>query len=118
MGIFNRKPANCTICNKQISHKNKAKKGWGVKSPLCSDCYIDQMQQAYDASIRKKCVICGTLLKLQNYGNRDGNGIWMGCFVKNALTKRNQILTKRKIFAVFVVTNLVCSGIIQKISGR
>ena len=25
MGIFSRKPAYCTICNKQISHKNKAK---------------------------------------------------------------------------------------------
>ena len=29
MGIFSRKPAYCTICNKQISHKNKAKKEWG-----------------------------------------------------------------------------------------
>ena len=44
MGIFSRKPAQCTICNKQISHKNKAKREWGVKSPLCSDCYLDKMQ--------------------------------------------------------------------------
>ena len=64
MGIFSRKPAYCTICNKQISHKNKAKKEWGVKSPLCSDCYLDQMRQAYDASIRKKCVNCEIAAKV------------------------------------------------------
>ena len=51
MGIFSRKPANCTICNKQITHKNKAKREWGVKSPLCSDCYLDKMKESYDASI-------------------------------------------------------------------
>jgi len=89
MGIFSRKPAYCTICNKQISHKNKAKKEWGVKSPLCSDCYLDQMRQAYDASIRKKCVNCESLLKLQIYGNPDGNGTWKVYFVRNALMKRS-----------------------------
>jgi len=59
MGIFSRKPAYCTICNKQISHKNKAKKEWGVKSPLCSDCYLDQMRQAYETKFLYKCVNCG-----------------------------------------------------------
>ena len=39
MGIFSRKPAYCTVCNKQIIHKNKAKREWDVKSPLCSDCW-------------------------------------------------------------------------------
>ena len=59
MGFFTRKPAHCTICNKQIIHKNKAKREWDVKSPLCSDCYLNKMQECYDASILKKFVICG-----------------------------------------------------------
>ena len=29
MGLFSRKPAYCTICNKQVIHKNKAKREWG-----------------------------------------------------------------------------------------
>ena len=64
LGIFSRKPAQCTICNKQISHKNKAKREWGVKSPLCSDCYLDKMQESYDATIIKKCISCGVKSKV------------------------------------------------------
>ena len=57
MGIFSRKPAYCTICNKLAVHKNKAKREWGVKSPLCSDCYLDKMQDSYDGSIVKNVLI-------------------------------------------------------------
>ena len=64
MGIFSRKPSYCTICNKQIVHKNKAKREWGVKSPLCSDCYLNKMQESYDASIIKKCISCGVKNKV------------------------------------------------------
>ncbi len=61
MGLFSRKPAYCTICNKQITaHKYKAKREWyGVKSPLCSDCHLDKMQEHYDATLIKKCMTCG-----------------------------------------------------------
>ena len=59
MGIFSRKPAYCTVCNKQIIHKNKAKREWDVKSPLCSDCWQDKMQEFYDASIIKNVSIVG-----------------------------------------------------------
>ena len=58
MGLFGRKRANCTICNKEITHKHKAKREWYVKSPLCSDCYLDKMQQSYDATITQLCVVC------------------------------------------------------------
>ena len=58
MGLFGRKRAICTICNKEIIHKHKAKREWYVKSPLCGDCYLDQMQQSFDASISQSCVIC------------------------------------------------------------
>ena len=58
MGLFGRKRANCTICNKEITHKHKAKREWYVKSPLCGDCYLDKMKQSYDATITQSCVIC------------------------------------------------------------
>ena len=45
MGLFGRKRANCTICDKEITHKHKAKREWYVKSPLCSDCYLDKIDR-------------------------------------------------------------------------
>ena len=90
MGIFSRKPAYCTICNKQITaHKNKAKREWGIKSPLCSDCYLDKMQESYDATRIKKCVSCGVTQKSLTCGSLEYNGIWKVCFAKNALTIRS-----------------------------
>ena len=66
MGLFSRKPAYCTICNKQITaHKYKEKTEWyGVKSPLCSDCHLDKMQEHYDATLIKKCMTCGVKSKV------------------------------------------------------
>ena len=58
MGLFGRKRAICTICNKEITHKHKAKREWYVKSPLCGDCYLDKMKQSYDATITQSCIIC------------------------------------------------------------
>ena len=66
MGLFGRKRASCTICNKEITHKHKAKREWYVKSPLCSDCYLDKMKETYDATIIKKCAICETKNKVTN----------------------------------------------------
>jgi len=98
MGIFSRKPAYCTICNKQVIHKNKAKRNWDVKSPLCSDCYLDKMQEDYDATLIKKCINCG---------------------VKNKVTDLwEPRLTKREISVVFVVKTLVLLDLTQKTIGK
>ena len=35
-------------------HKNKAKREWGVKSPLCSDCYLNKMQEILRCKYNKK----------------------------------------------------------------
>ena len=64
MGLFSRKESVCTLCNKSIKHKNKAKREWGVKSPLCTDCYLNKMKESYDASIIKKCADCGIKKKV------------------------------------------------------
>ena len=64
MRLFGNKESFCTICNKSITHKNKAKREWGVKSPLCSDCYIDKMKESYDAAVIRKCIDCGMKSKV------------------------------------------------------
>ena len=107
MGIFSRKPSNCTICNKQITHKHKAKRGWGIKSPLCADCYLDKMHQSYDASLMGKCVICGIKNKITELWEPRWQWDMEDCCAKNVLTKKNQVLEKKKIFVVFVVTKWV-----------
>lgn len=60
MKLFDRKPAYCSICKKKLDHKHKPKREWDVEGPLCSNCYINEMQKYYDHSIKQKCVICGT----------------------------------------------------------
>ena len=70
MGLFGRKRASCTICNKEITHKHKAKREWYVKSPLCSDCYLDKMQQSYDATITQLCVVCKIKGNKKNVGKQ------------------------------------------------
>ncbi len=59
VGLLHRKPSFCTVCKKSITHKHKPKREWNVESPLCSDCYINEMQKYYDLSVKQKCVICG-----------------------------------------------------------
>ena len=63
MGLFGKKPTICTICKKETKHKHKAKKEWYVDSPLCADCYMDKMKDAYDSNIKSKCLTCGTQKK-------------------------------------------------------
>ena len=98
MGIFSRKPAYCTICNKQISHKNKAKKEWGIKSPLCSDCYLDQMRQAYDASIRKKCVNCRIAAKVTDLWEPRWQWDMEGLLCKKCFDEKELNFNKMKDF--------------------
>ena len=31
MGLFNRKPSYCTVCNKELTHKHKPKREWNIK---------------------------------------------------------------------------------------
>jgi len=60
MGLFSRKPAYCTICKIEITHKHKPKREWNVKGPLCANCHVDKTKEFYEATIRQPCVICGT----------------------------------------------------------
>ena len=59
MTLLSRKPAFCTICKKETTHKHKPKSEWQIEGPLCGDCYVVQMKKFYELSLRQKCVICG-----------------------------------------------------------
>ena len=118
MGIFSRKPAYCTICNKQVIHKNKAKREWDVKSPLCSDCYLNKMQESYDASIIKKCINCGVKSKVTDLWEPRLQWDIVGLLCKKCFDEKELDFNKEKISVVFVVLNLVLLDIIQKTIGK
>ena len=64
MGLFSKKSAVCTVCNKETKHKHKPKKEWNMQYPLCADCYMNTMSQYYHGTFKQKCVKCGTEKKI------------------------------------------------------
>jgi hypothetical protein len=58
-GLFSKKEAFCTVCEKRISHKHKPKSGWNVEGPLCGNCYVDLMKKNFNKNAEDKCVLCG-----------------------------------------------------------
>ena len=59
MGLLSRKPSYCKICGAKLKHKNKPKREWGVKGPICGDCYVTKTTEFYEAKIIQPCVVCG-----------------------------------------------------------
>jgi predicted RNA-binding Zn-ribbon protein involved in translation (DUF1610 family) len=59
MTLLGRKPAFCSVCKKEITHKHKPKNEWQMEGPLCGDCYVSQMKKFYEQSLKQKCVNCG-----------------------------------------------------------
>ncbi len=100
MILFNRKPAFCTVCNKQLTHRHKAKREWDVKSPLCGDCYVDKMQEVYDASVRQKCVSCETKKKISDLWEPRWQWDMKGLLCKNCFDKKESDFDKKKEFCV------------------
>ena len=100
MGLFSKKPAYCTICNKQITaHKYKAKREWyGVKSPLCSDCHLDKMQEHYDATLIKKCINCGVKSKITDLWEPRLQWDMEGLLCKKCFDKKELDFGKEKNF--------------------
>jgi len=98
MILFNRKPAFCTICNKQITHKHKPKKEWGVNAPLCGDCYVDMMKQSYDESIKQSCVTCGVKKKISDLWEPRWQWDMKGLLCKNCFHKKEDVFNKKQKF--------------------
>lgn len=106
MILFDRKPAFCTICNKQIKHKHKAKKEWNVKSPLCGDCYVDKMKEAYDAGMFQNCVFCGVKKKVSDLWEPRWQWDMEGLLCKNCFDKKEEDFNKKKNFCCLCGTKL------------
>lgn len=66
MGLFSKKPAVCTVCNKETTHTHKPKREWNMQGPLCADCYMNTMSQYYYGTFKQKCVKCGSQQKISD----------------------------------------------------
>ena len=106
MGLFGRKRANCTICNKEITHKHKAKKEWYVESPLCADCYMDKMKDEYDSNIKSKCITCGDKNKVTELWEPRWQWDMQGLLCKTCFDKKETDFNKKKVFCTLCGTKL------------
>jgi len=97
MGLFNKKPSFCSVCNKELTHKHKPKREWNVKGPLCGDCHFDKSKEYYEGKVRQPCVVCGATI----CGNLDGNGTWKVCYAKSALIIKKKIMERKRIFVLY-----------------
>jgi len=98
MGLFGRKRAICTICNKEIIHKHKAKKEWYVKSPLCADCYLDKIYLRFNVikSIFRTTIPKSFFINLNNSLTQKYNQyVWM------LMVRYQQVVQSRKMLLAF-----------------
>ncbi|HJU14262.1 MAG TPA: hypothetical protein VJ792_07390, partial [Candidatus Nitrosotalea sp.] len=58
-GLFKKEKASCAVCNKEITHKHKPKKGWNVEGVLCGNCYVDLLGENFKKESDDRCVLCG-----------------------------------------------------------
>ncbi|MEO9319552.1 MAG: hypothetical protein ABI361_02655 [Nitrososphaera sp.] len=41
----NREPLYCVLCKKELKHKYKPGKDWGIEGFLCADCHIEKTKE-------------------------------------------------------------------------
>ena len=100
MGLFDKKPSICTVCNKETKHKHKAKKEWYVESPLCGDCYMDKMKESYDSNIKSKCATCGTQKKITDLWEPRWQWDMKGLLCKTCFDNKEGDFKTKKEFCV------------------
>ena len=96
MIFFDKKPAICSICNKQTKHKHKPKREWSLKGPLCGDCYVDKMKEYYEASMKQKCAVCQKESKISNLWEPRWQWEMEGLLCKECFDKKESEFTKKK----------------------
>ena len=96
--LFNRKPSFCTICKKQITHKHKPKKEWGITGPLCADCHVDKMKEFYEGTIKQKCISCGITKKITDLWEPRWQWDMEGLLCKNCFDKKEKNFNEKKEF--------------------
>ena len=98
MGLFNRKPTYCTICNKELSHKNKPKKEWNVKGPLCGDCHFEKSKEYYEGKVRQACVLCGITKIISDLWEPRWQWDMNGLVCKECFDKKEELFEAKKKF--------------------
>jgi len=96
MRLFSSKPAFCTVCKKQISHKHKPKREWHLEAPLCGECYVDKMKEYYDTSMTQSCAVCGIKSKVSNLWEPRWQWEMEGLLCKNCFDKKEISFSKKK----------------------
>lgn len=96
VGLFDKKPVNCTICDKEITHKHKPKKEWNVKGPLCGDCHINKMKEYYEGTIRQTCVTCGVVKKISDLWEPRWQWDMEGLLCKKCFDEKEESFNKKK----------------------
>ena len=98
MVLFSRKPVFCTVCNKQLTHKHKPKKEWGMKGLLCGDCHFDKSKEYFEGKIMQPCVECGRTKKITNLWEPRWQWEMEGLLCKESFDKKEEDHAKKKNF--------------------
>jgi len=98
MGLFSRKPVFCAVCNKQISHKHKPKKDWGIKGFLCGDCHLDKMREFYEKKMKQSCLSCGVTKKISDLWEPRWQWDMDGLLCKECFDIKEEDFDKKKSF--------------------
>jgi len=106
MDLLHRKPSFCTVCKKSLTHKHKPKREWNVEGPLCSDCYINEMQKQYDLSIKQKCVICGIEKNVPDLWEPRWQWDMEGLLCKECFDKKEESFEVKKKFCALCGTEM------------
>ena len=98
MGLLKRKPVFCTICNKQLTHKHKPKKEWGIKGLLCGDCHVDKMKEFYEGKVSQTCKNCGITKKITDLWEPRWQWEMEGLLCKECFDKKEENFNTKKNF--------------------
>ena len=98
LGLFSKKPANCTVCTKETTNKHRPKKEWNLQYPLCTDCYMKTMEQYYSGTYKQKCVSCGIEKKITDLWEPRWQWEMEGLLCKSCFDKKEADFAEKKEF--------------------
>ena len=98
MGLFSRKTEFCQICNKELTHKHKPKKEWGIEGPLCGDCHVNKSIEFYEGKVRQPCAECGTTRKVTDLWEPRWQWDIEGLLCKECFDKKEKSFDQKKNF--------------------
>jgi hypothetical protein len=106
MGLFDRKPSICSMCNKETKRTQKPKKEWSIEGQLCTECYMKTMEQFYNGTYKQKCVSCGTEQKITNLWEPRWQWDMEGLLCKTCFDSKEIDFNQKKEFCSICGTRL------------